>query len=434
MGWRGFMGRHRWRIRWMTERRSCWSAIWVRRRRRSETDGKAWRRIFAPLAENWREFAGEVLGPALHLPRHPWLLGRFGMNAVLPATVFCRLHFKSARTRALFAGLAAHSFLSLDEPLSAAVGLVLAGAGHAVGWPVPRGGAQAITDALVGHLRELGGEVHLSRRIGSVGELPQGLVLCDVSPRQLMAIAGERLSASYRRSLERFKLGPASVQGGLRAVGADSVAGEGVWSRDYGSPRRDDGGDCAIGVGDGAWAMCRAAICAGGAAEPVRSDAGSGGQAYGVGLLPCSEWVDGRYDAANRGPDRAVCSGISRLRAGAACVDAGVAGVAGCEPGRRRYQRRGDVGAADNFAAGSSAVFDFGPESLFVLFVDASGGRGAWDVRLLCGAGGAATVGAVIPDLGLGWVPPPPPPSILLLIHLIDLRDMSLVTHSPDYG
>ena len=175
-------------------------------------DGKAWRRIFAPLTENWREFAGEVLGPAVHLPRHPLLLGRFGMNAVLPANVFCRLHFTSPRTRALFAGLAAHSFLSLDEPLSAAVGLVLAGAGHAVGWPVPRGGTQAVTDALVGHLRDLGGEVHLSRRIGSVGELPEGLVLCDVSPRQLMAIARERLSVSYRRSLERFRPGPGAFK------------------------------------------------------------------------------------------------------------------------------------------------------------------------------------------------------------------------------
>jgi phytoene dehydrogenase-like protein len=175
-------------------------------------DGKAWRRIFSPLAENWTEFAGEVLGPAVHLPRHPLLLGRFGMNAVLPANLFCTLHFRSALTRALFAGLAAHSFLSLDEPLSAAVGLVLAGAGHAVGWPIPRGGTQAVTDALVGHLRELGGRLHVSRRIGSIGELPEGLVLCDVGPRQLMAIGGERLSPSYRRSLERFRLGPAAFK------------------------------------------------------------------------------------------------------------------------------------------------------------------------------------------------------------------------------
>src|SRR5579862_1883559 len=168
-------------------------------------DGKAWRRILTPLAENWDALAGEILGPAVHLPRHPFLLGRFGMNAVLPANLFCKLHFKSVRSRALFAGLAAHSFLSLDEPLSTAVGLVLAAAGHGGGGPVPWGGAQAISDAMVAYLKELGGKVQLSKRIGSANELAEGLVLCDVSPRQLMAIGGERLSASYRRTLGRFE-------------------------------------------------------------------------------------------------------------------------------------------------------------------------------------------------------------------------------------
>jgi len=175
-------------------------------------DGKAWRSIVEPLAANWKAFAGEILGPVVHLPRHPLLLGRFGMNAVLPATFFCRLHFKSARTRALFSGLAAHSFLSLDEPLSTAVGLVLGGAGNAVGWPVPRGGAQAITDALAGYLGELGGRMQMSRRVGSVSELPEGPVLCDLLPRGLLAIAGDRLSGSYRRVLGRFRLGPGAFK------------------------------------------------------------------------------------------------------------------------------------------------------------------------------------------------------------------------------
>ena len=175
-------------------------------------DGKAWRIAVGPLAENWLDFAAEILGPVVHLPKRPFLLARFGVNAVMPASLFCR-RFRSARTRALFAGLAAHSFLSLDEPLSTAIGLVLAAAAHAVGWPVPRGGAQSITDALGGHLRGLGGEVHLSRRIESLGELPNhgvtdGLTLCDVSPRQLVAIAGERLSAWYRKTLAQFQPGP----------------------------------------------------------------------------------------------------------------------------------------------------------------------------------------------------------------------------------
>jgi len=175
-------------------------------------DGKTWRGIVEVPAKNWTAFAGEVLGPLLHLPRHPFLMARFGKNAVLPANTFCRRQFKSERTRALFAGLAAHSFLSLDEPLSAAIGLVLGVAAHAVGWPVPRGGAQAITDALVSLLREFGGAVHLGRRISSLDQAPQELVLCDVSPRQLIAIAGERLSGSYRKTLAQFQPGPAAFK------------------------------------------------------------------------------------------------------------------------------------------------------------------------------------------------------------------------------
>jgi len=175
-------------------------------------DGIVWRRIVEGPVQNWAAFAGEVLGPMLHLPRRPVLLAKFGLNAVLPADTFCRRHFKSARTRALFAGLAAHSFLSLDEPLSSAIGLVLAVSAHAVGWPVPRGGAQAIADALAGQLRDLGGTIHLGRRISSLDQVPQGLVLCDVSPRQLLAIAGERLSPTYRRTLGRFRPGPAAFK------------------------------------------------------------------------------------------------------------------------------------------------------------------------------------------------------------------------------
>jgi phytoene dehydrogenase-like protein len=175
-------------------------------------DGKVWRSIVEEPMKNWAAFAGEILGPMLHLPRHPFLLARFGKNAVLPADAFCRLHFKSARTQALFAGMAAHSFLSLDAPVSSAIGLVLGVAAHAVGWPVPQGGAQAITDALAGYLGELLGTIHLGQRISSVDDMPQGLFLCDVSPRQLLAIAGEKLSQPYRRTLARFRPGPAAFK------------------------------------------------------------------------------------------------------------------------------------------------------------------------------------------------------------------------------
>jgi phytoene dehydrogenase-like protein len=187
-------------------------------------DGRAWTRLMQPLADRWPQFAGEILGPIPHVPRHPFLLARFGVAAALPAAVLAKLLFRSGRTRALFAGLAAHSFLSLDAPLSSAVAMVLGAAAHAVGWPVPRGGALAIPDALAGYLRSLGGRIHLSRRIGSLGELGfapttqirdaghPDLVLCDVSPRQLLALAGGALSAAYRRRLEAFRPGPGSFK------------------------------------------------------------------------------------------------------------------------------------------------------------------------------------------------------------------------------
>jgi phytoene dehydrogenase-like protein len=171
-------------------------------------DGKAWKRMVEPFATRWPAFADEILGPVPHLPRHPFLLARFGLQAALPATVLSKLFFRSARVRALFAGLAAHSFLSLDAPLSSAVGIVLAATAHAVGWPVPRGGAQAIPDALAGHLQELGGQIHRSRRITSIADFGDGLILCDVSPRQLLSIAGSRLTPAFQQKLTRFKPGP----------------------------------------------------------------------------------------------------------------------------------------------------------------------------------------------------------------------------------
>jgi phytoene dehydrogenase-like protein len=176
-------------------------------------DGSSWRRIMQPLAEHWPAFAEEILGPIPHLPRHPFLLARFGLYAALPATALCKLAFRGDRTRALFAGLAAHSFLSLDAPLSSAVGLVIAAAAHSVGWPTPRGGAQAIPDALSAHLASLGGRIHTSQRITFASDLaPGNLILSDTSPCQLLSIAGDQLSRSYRKKLARFRPGPGAFK------------------------------------------------------------------------------------------------------------------------------------------------------------------------------------------------------------------------------
>ncbi len=176
-------------------------------------DGRVWREMLEPLAANWWDFAADAMGPAVHFPRRPWMMARFGRLAMQPARTLAK-RFCGERARALFAGLAAHSFLSLDEALSSAVGLVLAAAAHAVGWPVARGGSQAITDALVGYLTELGVEVQTRRRIGSLNELDveDGLVLCDLTPRQLLGVSGERLQTTYRKAMEEYRYGPGAFK------------------------------------------------------------------------------------------------------------------------------------------------------------------------------------------------------------------------------
>jgi phytoene dehydrogenase-like protein len=171
-------------------------------------DAETWRRLIYPFVKNWREFAPEVLGQVVRIPKHPWLMARFGMNALFSARTIVR-RFRSERTRALFAGLAAHSFLSLDERLSGAFGMIMAITAHAVGWPIPRGGAQSLTNALYRYLMTMGGELKTSSRVVSLNDLPgYDVILCDVTPQQLVAIAGGRLSNSYKRELEKFRAGP----------------------------------------------------------------------------------------------------------------------------------------------------------------------------------------------------------------------------------
>ncbi|MGO9515472.1 MAG: phytoene desaturase family protein [Candidatus Korobacteraceae bacterium] len=173
-------------------------------------DGKQWRRLMGPFAEHWSELAHEVLRPVHLLTRHPFLLARLGLVGFPSAVALSQHWFRNPRTKALFAGLAAHSILALDEPLSASFGVMLGAAAHAVGWPIPRGGAQSITDALCGHFAALGGTVKTSTRIESLTAVADyDVILCDVTPRQLLRIAGDRLSQSYTRQLERYRYGPA---------------------------------------------------------------------------------------------------------------------------------------------------------------------------------------------------------------------------------
>jgi phytoene dehydrogenase-like protein len=168
-------------------------------------DRRKYRSLLEPLADRFAELMVELLGPVQHIPRHPVLLARFGLSALLPAASLARSRFSGARARALFAGMASHSVMSLETPATAAVGLVLMAAGHASGWPIVRGGAQTLADALARHLESLDGQIETNREIT---EMPQAdVVLADVTPRQLLRIAGPVLPQEYRRQLERFCYG-----------------------------------------------------------------------------------------------------------------------------------------------------------------------------------------------------------------------------------
>jgi len=150
-----------------------------------------------------------VFGPIAHVPRHPIGLARFAGAGLRSARGLADRRFAGEPARALFAGAAAHSFLPLEERASASFGLVLLSLAHASGWPFPRRGSQAIADALAARLRALGGEIETSHEVRSLDELPQArLVLCDVTPRQLVALAGQRLSSRYRSRLEGWRYGP----------------------------------------------------------------------------------------------------------------------------------------------------------------------------------------------------------------------------------
>ena len=174
-------------------------------------DRDAWRRLFAPLARHFVELTPDILSP-FHIPLRPrrtLRLAWFGVHALQPATWLAR-RFRDDPARAAFAGVAAHSILRLDEPVSGAAGLVMTGSAHADGWPFPEGGAGRIAQALLDELRSLGGEVILDSPVERLGDMPRSRVaLFDTGPRTIVGVAGARLPAGYRRRLERYRYGPA---------------------------------------------------------------------------------------------------------------------------------------------------------------------------------------------------------------------------------
>jgi len=171
-------------------------------------DGGAYRALVGPLERRRAAIFAEFLGP-LKPPRHPLAMAQFGVRGVWPASLLARAAFRTEAARALFAGLSAHSIQPLGNPLTAAFGLMLALSIHGSGWPVVRGGSEGLARALVRHLQALGGEVRTDTVVTSLSEVPPSrAVLLDLTPRQVLAVAADRLPADYRAALGRYRYGP----------------------------------------------------------------------------------------------------------------------------------------------------------------------------------------------------------------------------------
>lgn len=182
-------------------------------------DGRRWRQLFEPLVANFDGLIADATQPIVRVPRHPIAMARFGLAAATPATVLAKA-WSDERTKALWAGVAAHTLYRLDRPMTSAVGMMLLVAGHAEGWVVAEGGTQTVADAMVTDLIEHGGRVETGHRVTSVGELPpHDVLMLDVSPSIAASIMGDRLPSRVRRAYARFEHGPGAFKVDLAVEG-----------------------------------------------------------------------------------------------------------------------------------------------------------------------------------------------------------------------
>jgi phytoene dehydrogenase-like protein len=169
-------------------------------------DAEAYTNLLGPLVESWPGLAPDVLGP-LRFPKHPIDLAAFGLSALQPVTWLAK-RFKTPEARALLAGMAAHSIQPLTNLTTSAIALVLTAVGHLQNWPVPLGGSNKIADAMASYFQSIGGVIETGRFVTSLNELlPARAILLDVTPKQMLALAGDRFSSLYRKQLERYRYG-----------------------------------------------------------------------------------------------------------------------------------------------------------------------------------------------------------------------------------
>jgi phytoene dehydrogenase-like protein len=172
------------------------------------TDGKAYKKLLQPFVDDEQNLLADILRP-FGFPASPFLMLRFAYHALHSLKNLVGTQFQCNRTQALFAGLAAHAMIPLEQAATAAFSIVLATLAHTVGWPIIRGGSQKLADALADCFRNGGGEIVTDRRITSLADLPKASsYFFDVTPRQLLQIEGLGLSEPYRNRLAGFRYGP----------------------------------------------------------------------------------------------------------------------------------------------------------------------------------------------------------------------------------
>lgn len=169
-------------------------------------DEKSYLKLMKPLVKDWPRIAADVLAP-LHFPKHPLDMARFGLKA-LTAAVHLSKRFYTKEAKGLWAGMAAHSLQPLSNAATSAIGLVLMATGHSIGWPIPKGGSNAIAHALASYFVSLGGTIETNFYVHSLSQLPSShAVLFDVTPKQLLQIAGHQFSSFYKWQLKRYRYG-----------------------------------------------------------------------------------------------------------------------------------------------------------------------------------------------------------------------------------
>jgi phytoene dehydrogenase-like protein len=175
-------------------------------------DGARWRRAFGRPSKRFDALSEDIMGPLLRFPKHPLTLARFGLPTLLPGSTFARF-FATERARALFGGVAAHTFRPLHCPMTSAIGLGIITAGHRYGWPVAVGGSGSITAALAALLHDLGGKIETGVRVTSASQLPPtDVTMFDLAPGAVADILGERLPARIARAYRRYRYGPGAFK------------------------------------------------------------------------------------------------------------------------------------------------------------------------------------------------------------------------------